>query len=443
VRRLAALLAFTLALAVAHAAAAKDMGSLYDDATLEYWQQRYANGIERNFEEIIRPQLTPEERRQLADVQFAFPLRGLGADPFSFYATNPPPTVNLPVMSIKFFDDLSVALAWLWRNGFGLDTVYEYVGMLKYTDLAMFGGRYPEPLSALRIPADALADQTVSDLADKIFDSGVAFVLLHELGHIRYHHPGNGPEVPSDISRANEEAADAFALDVLRRLQNQPTGMAFLFMAFAHGTPNRGDYGSEAEYQQFLRSATHPLSEARLQALADALMDSADDFARNEPDPTVGRKNMLFIADQLTAVAQILGDPDMQRTIDQIGRRTTLAMLAPRRPDQIVAVPTVAATPSGLFSGVYKGSIQLPDGSIDITTVLRSQGDRVSGDYYYGARSGSLTGIIDKGILVFEWREGAELGHGRFIAGQDGQGFHGSWGFGDSDNDGGNWTGQR
>jgi hypothetical protein len=438
------ILAGTLMLVLAAAAPAKDMGSLYDDETLQYWQSRYQNGVLRNYTEIILPRLTNEERQALAEVQFAFPLRGTDNDPFAFYATHPPPTVNLPVLSLKFFDDFSVALAWLSRNGYGVETAYDYVSMLKYTDASEFGGRYPPPLEALQIPQDALADKSVENLAGKIFDSAIGFVILHELGHIRFRHPGNGPEVPSDVSRANEEAADNFALEILRRTESQPTGMAFLFLAFAYGTPNRGDFASAADYEQSLQSATHPLTQARMQALSDELRDAADDFARNEPDPAAGRKAILYIADQLSLVTQILSDPDLQRLIDRIGRTTTLAMLAPRRPGERVppVQPTSTAAGAGPFDGAYKGDIQLPDGSVAISTILKRNGDRVTGEYYYGAGRGTLIGIIDGGVLVFEWKEASEHGHGVFRPDPDGTSFSGSWGVGDSVSNGGSWTGR-
>jgi hypothetical protein len=433
-----------LMLVLAASALAKDMSSLYDDATLQYWQSRYKTGVLRNYAEIILPRLTNEERQALAEVQFAFPLRGADSDIFAFYATHPPPTVNLPVLSLKFFDDFSVALAWLSRNGYGLDTAYDYVGMLKYADVSEFGGRYPPPLEALQIPEGALADKSVEALAGKIFDSAIGFVMLHELGHIRFRHPGNGPEVPSDVSRANEAAADAFALEILRRTETQPTGMAFLFLAFAYGTPNRGDFASAADYERSLETATHPLTQSRMQALSDQLHDAADDFARIEPDPAAGRKSILYIADQLSLVTQILVDPDLQRLIDRIGRTTTLAMLAPRRPGEgvVTAQPASTAARAGPFDGAYKGDIQLPDGSVAITTVLKRNGDRVTGEYYYGAGRGTLVGIIDGGVLVFEWKEASEHGHGFFRPNPDGTSFSGSWGIGDSVSDGGSWTGR-
>jgi hypothetical protein len=65
-----------LALLVASPAFAKDMGSLYDDATLGHWQERYQEGILWNVENVIWPRLSAQERQRLAGVNLCFPLRG-------------------------------------------------------------------------------------------------------------------------------------------------------------------------------------------------------------------------------------------------------------------------------------------------------------------------------------------------------------------------------
>jgi hypothetical protein len=134
--------AVLLALLLGPHAHAKDMASLYDEATLADWQPRYREGILWNVENVIWPRLNADERQQLAGVNLCFPLRGHSRDPLEFYArleaaadacaAQSPPVVVLPIQSIKFFDDLSVAHAWLWRHGYGPDTALEYASMLKY-----------------------------------------------------------------------------------------------------------------------------------------------------------------------------------------------------------------------------------------------------------------------------------------------------------------------
>ena len=114
-QRLAAALALGGAALLAPAATdGKDMGSLYDDAELRHWQPRYRDSILWNVENVILPKLTAKERRKFAKVRFEFPLRGSGNDSSAFYSTTgASPRVFMPVLSLKNFDDMSVALAWL------------------------------------------------------------------------------------------------------------------------------------------------------------------------------------------------------------------------------------------------------------------------------------------------------------------------------------------
>src|SRR5205823_2284468 len=140
--------------------------------------------------------------------------------------------------------DLSTAYAWLQSNDYALDTISEYTAMLSYKDL---GGRYPAPLPALHIPADALQNKKVDELALGHFVTARMFILLHELGHIYYRHGGS--TIPQEVQ------ADQFAIDVMRRSPVPPLGMLVYFMADV----------SMADYPAVAR--THPLSGSRLQTL--------------------------------------------------------------------------------------------------------------------------------------------------------------------------------
>ena len=93
--------------------------------------------------------------------------------------------------------------------------------------------------------------------------------------------------------------------------------------------------------------------------------------------------------------------------------------------------------------GAYDGDIGLPDGSVRIRTFLRRQGNRVDGEYYYGAGQGLLSGEVQGEKLLFDWQEGRERGRGTFRSQRGGEAITGSWGFGASRGDGGRWTGTR
>ena len=417
----------------AAAAAERGYASLYDDAELAHWAERYRPGILSNLDEVLRPVLTRDELRGLRDLRVDIPLRAASGHPLDFYALASG-TVVLPAMSLKFLDDLSVAFAWLNRNGYSPETVQEYVGMLKYGREADFG-RWPEPLRALRIPDDALTDPAVDGLSQKIFKSAVIFILLHEMGHVLHGHPGYGPLVRRADARANEAEADAFALEVMRRLPAQPTGMFLFFQLMAYAGPNRGDFDGDAAWRQAMGQATHPVTPDRMRAIADILRRHADGFAIEYENRRTGRENVLFTADQIALVAETLSDPDLQKLVAMTSRRVTLAGLAPRRHgEKLGGAPAATAA---AFAGAYDGSIEIEGQAFDVRLVLVRDGQRVSGLFSIGAGVGELDGVIDGETLFYAWRSGGDAGRGTMA--REGDGLAGRWGYRDSAVDGGAW----
>ena len=437
--------AFAVALAlVAEGARAGNIDALYDDATLKFWQTKYARGLDSNLENVIFPRLSAEESQRLAGVRIEVPLRVQDQEPFAYYTTGTPWVVTMSAASLKFFDDFCVAIAWLQTNGYGIETASDYVSMLKYRTPGAVGGRYPLPLEALQIPGNALDNRRVDTIANQIFNEAIFFVLAHELGHVLYRHPGYGPGVTGAQARANEAEADAFALDMMQRVEAEPTSMAFWFLMTGHMADGRGDFASDAEYEEFLAQSTHPLTGDRIAALADRLVAAAPEFARNETDQAASLARIQWTADQLQQVAGILGDPEIQALIANRGRSMTPAMLAPRRSDQLPGAGPAAAT-AGLaaFHGTYQGKFSDGTASLPINTVLRRNGDQVSGEYYYGAGAGQVVGLVQDGTFYFQWQEGNATGYGYLETEDGGETVSGRWGRGESMDDGGTWRGER
>jgi Peptidase U49 len=440
-----------LALLLAPPSLAKDMSSLYDDTTLASWQQPFREGILWNVDNVIWPRLSAQERQALAGVDLCFPLRGQSGDPLEFYARlgaaadacadRDPPVVVLPIQSIKFFDDLCVAHAWLWRNGYGPETALEYASMLKYGEPGRFGGRYPAPLPALQIPDDALADPVTGEQAQKLLKSAVAFLVLHELGHVLHDHPGYDA-ISAAKAQANEQEADRFALTVMRRIGVAPFGMLFWFQTAAYLGPNRGDFQSDDAHAAWLRQATHPVTEARLRAIAADLRQSPEDFSVEFADQESGRRAILATADDIDRVAGVMAEPGIQQLIARRGRLTELSALAPRRIGETLGATQDTAT-GAAFDGVYDGEITAGASTLAIRTLLHRNGDRVTGQYSYGGGQGQLSGVVDGDALLFDWQEGSQMGRGRIVAAPDGAGFSGAWGYGDEEAGGGQWDGTR
>ena len=251
---------------------------MYETAVLEQWGSRYRTSTNKILTEFVYKYLTAEEKRRLAGIPIEFPLMAEGrlkGDPLVFYVPPGHSRVVFPIFSVKFLDDLSTAYAWLQVNNYVIDTISEYTAMLMHKDL---GGRFPAPLFALHIPADALRDKKVDELAVDHFVTARMFILLHELGHIYYGHGGS--TIPQEVQ------ADQFAIDVMRRSPVPPLGMVIYFMAEA----------SMADYPATAR--THPLSGARLQALGVRMQDPQigivlRDLGKRVDDPETRASHIL------------------------------------------------------------------------------------------------------------------------------------------------------
>ena len=298
--------------ALSPAGAAGGPADMYPDAVLRNDAARYERRIGELFRYGLWDFLRGAEKQALADPRIDLPLKG--SSPLDAYAHRPGgrPTVVLPVLTLKFIEDLSVAYAWRHVNRYSLEPMDEYLAMLKYRRPADFpNGRVPDPMTALGVPPRIWErDERVDGLSLRFRNSAWAFILAHELGHLRFRHPGNAGVAPA-VSQANESEADAFALDLLGRSDTVPMGMILWFMATTDYFPNRADFKTEADYEAWRRAeATHPLNPDRLRRLGVALNRSAD--------ASLSRENaefLRFVATRIVAIGDILGDPDMQRLI--------------------------------------------------------------------------------------------------------------------------------
>ena len=278
------------------AAQAAPRDEIYDEQELIPLQGSYLRGWRDNYDNVFAPRFTEEERRRLARVEFRMERRLPGFEPFAFLYRRDLNQVIVSAASLLFLDDVMYAYAWLNVKNYDIQSVGDYLMMLRYWDPAR--GRPPKPLDALCIKRDP-ADQKVADFAARGFNIAVVFALLHEYGHAFHGHEGNAAVAPA-VSRTNEQAADRFALDVIARTGEVPIGVTELFFTMAYLFENRADFTSDAAYQQSLGARTHPLSPQRLQAFAQHLSSASGAYANafkpgakasamllahNDPDP--------------------------------------------------------------------------------------------------------------------------------------------------------------
>ncbi len=391
----------------------------YDEAGLIRVQQGYAPGILGNFRDVILPLLDPADAAALADVKFEFPLQYDEAEPFAYFATGR--TVVMSAASIRFLDDLTTAAAWLHSNGYAQNSLTDYVSMLKY---GVLGDRPPMPLAALCVPANALDDPKVKSIADNGFNTAVVFIMLHELGHILYQHPGYRGVDPA-VARANEEEADHFALAGLRRLNASPRAMIPFFTLMAFAAKNRGDFEDEATFNAYLSERTHPLDAHRIARLAESLKQES---------------GMAELADQISQ--QIVGGlqrQGVQQLMTAIGRTALEVNLAPRRHNEKLGTPCDMINDGQDFSGPYDGEMTTYGSEVDVSMILRRRGSSVSGFLSFGVATFTIQGQTDSGTLHYRWFADENSGNGILQLNEGGV-LSGTWGNGSSALDGGTLT---
>jgi hypothetical protein len=317
---------FVCLIAVGPPAAAQSVGNMYDRATVVREQPRLAARVNQVWTTAFKPNLTPEEQRALSNVTIQTPIDG---DPvIGYYSESRSSVVTMPAISLLFFEELCTAYAWLYYRNYRFETIEEYLAMLKYKDAAAFGGRYPPPRKALGIPDDALTDQRVNDLSLRFRNSGWAFILGHELGHVRFRHTGY-KGVPVAVAQANETQADKFGLELMRRAATIPMGAMLFFQAGIYYFENRADFPSDAAWASYLTTkATHPLTAARLRALSSEISATAGDFARGD---AAGATVVRYIGSRFTTFAMFLDDPLLQRVMRVKVQNSAPSTLLPRK----------------------------------------------------------------------------------------------------------------
>jgi hypothetical protein len=264
------------------------------------------------------------------------------------------------------------------------------------------------------------------------------FLLAHEVGHALKKHRTDLHE-PAE-RRKQEIEADAFAIEVMRRIGQVPTGLDFWFDVerIRHVAPTK--FPTEAEWQKYLASFDHPVTSERLEALAVAIEKAPDSFARNQDNQALWSQRSKMLAQYFRLAApQWTTNPVARMAEYSRVRELRLADLKPRK--AAFTIPgTTEQEPN--FNGLFAVRRTAADGGQDrVDLLLLRSGDEVMGGYSSGKTDGFIEGKIVDGVLHFTWREGALNGRG--VAQAEGETLRGTWGTGGSDEGGGEWSGVR
>lgn len=288
-------LATAACLAVAFFAATA-WGQMYSDALLRAKQARIEDNLAYTVEHDIPDHTAPAYQAAARGVTLDFQdLRGL--DFLDFQRRGK--VVSVPVDALQFLDDLATVQAWLERRNCDGGLLQNYVfhlvtpGRKGGLSVSPEGktlspeGKTLSPTDAFGLDrAAALNDRFVNDVSEKLYNTAVWFLLAHEIGHVALGHTGQYLK--------QENAADDFALDAMRRKHLLPAGIVLYLTAVS-----LADQANAAR--------THDVSAARVRRIADALRWQPQDFVANESKDREGdRAKVLKISDEISRMADAL-----------------------------------------------------------------------------------------------------------------------------------------
>ncbi|HZS17154.1 MAG TPA: hypothetical protein VFA51_04395 [Candidatus Udaeobacter sp.] len=427
---LAVALAFICSVALA-----QNVTRLYPREKLEADAARSGEQIKAEYQETILPQLNENERSALSAVKIEFPTSGPNGDPFEFYTDGN--TIYLPALSLRFYADLCVANAWLNAHEFDGTTVRDYVGLLFREAAASPRAPLPPVFRTLGVPDTARDEPAVKNRADRNFANTIVFLLTHELGHVLKKHR---PDVRDpNQRRAQEIAADAFAIEVMRRMGQLPLGLEFWFDVerIRHVAPLK--FPTDSDWQNYLASLKHPVSKERLEALAAAIEAAPESFARIQTDQALWAARSKMFAQMFRLAAPFAANSIARVAEYSRVRELRLADLKPRK--AAFSVPGITASTAQDFNGLFRVRRTAPAGTDVIDLLLLRDGDDVRGAYMKQNLSGSLEGKVSGSVLHFTWSEGSAHGGGKAETQADA--FHGTWGVGEAEQGGGEFVAER
>ena len=297
---------------------AQRVSELYTISELQTIGDRYRPRLRGIWQEDFLSRLSRDERAQ--PVTLDIPLIGENDYILDFYSYPDRRQVVLPVASIKFLDDMTVAYAYYEKNGCDVGLVSDYAAVLRFQHQHARGS----PLDVLGVPRTAVDDQYVDDLAQKLLKSIVFFVAAHEYAHVLYQHRA----ITVQQAQQNEIEADTFALDIMRRIGVPPVGVTFFFLIDSRLEKTPGDFPSSAAYELYLRQVrSHPVSALRILKIADGIQVNAQAFARLQQDQLAWEKKLQLIVQDLRVIAGGLDDRRMRQFLKERAENLDVATL--------------------------------------------------------------------------------------------------------------------
>lgn len=268
------------------------LADLYTQADIERVRTRAAPTIESSLRNGIIANLPRADRPRAAQIQLAFPEKG--EHPMAFFSDPANGVVYMPLESIRFFDDISTLRAWFLGKNCQQDYIQSYFNsfLRKQQPLS-------SPLRAFAIDRNvALGDAYTNSTSDRLYSSGLLYILGHEVGHVML---GHQPGLSAALSRQQEIEADAFAMDHFARVGAMPIGALIYYLAAWWRDPVGED----------VARGSHPVSAERIRVMAERMLQNPADFSHAEADGPEGQAIVRQVAGLLLGLAETVADEEM------------------------------------------------------------------------------------------------------------------------------------
>lgn len=376
---------------------------IYSNSTIREWEPEFHAAIQDNYTRMFQPKLNNEEAQQLRRVRLDFP-----SDPesvlFNFHSRSDG-TVVMPVASLLLLKDLATAQAWLDLSGYSAQTVLDYLSIIRQGRLVNWPDAERLPLQALGIPTDALKNQRVLEKRNDILDKSIFFILGHELGHLLQ---GFSAQADCDTNekrgircdfqklQKSESDADAFAVDMFRRMGLVPSSSNFFFVINSRLLLMPFEFKGELEWQQYAKGQKHPLDSARISNVAALIKGQRDAFARGFASPELGALKVDKSVNDLRILASLIDDRDLSGMQIAWAKSLEPEDIKPRHSHEPRLRPTkndLAATQP--LAGYFTGEAQYSSGgSAPLEVVMRVQGSgpEITGDVMLGGIRSRIEG---------------------------------------------------
>lgn len=376
---------------------------LYSNAVIHEWEPEFRAAVNDNYVRLFRPQLNTQEAKQLRSLRFEFP-----SDPklvlFEF-KTHSDGRVVMPVASLLFLKELVAAQVWLEANGYSTQPILDYLSIVRSGRLDNWPTSDRLPLKALGIPADAMNDEHLLEKRNEILSKTLLFILGHELGHLIQNLSAQA-DCETQIKRKldcnfaelqkSEANADAFAVDMFRRIGLVPSASNFFFAASSRLSPMPFEYNDEQAWQKHAASQSHPLDSARIRNVAALIKDHKNAFASGFSSSAMGALRVEDAVTNLTRLADGLDDRSLAGMQIAWAKSLKPEDIKPRRSHE----PRLRPTPGVLaakqpWTGYFIGKVQYANGgSAPLEVVMRTiaGNPQFTGDVMLGGIRGRIEG---------------------------------------------------